>query len=83
MCYLLRRNKKWPNFENRLLRRIRGPEGEKMTGAWRKLHNDELHNLYSSPNILMIKSRKIRWAGHEALVGEMRNIVTQKFSLET
>jgi hypothetical protein len=51
-------------FENRVLRRIFGPEKDEVTGGWRKLHNEELHNLYSSPSIIrMIKSRKMRWAG--------------------
>jgi hypothetical protein len=51
-------------FENRVLRRTLGPKRGGMTGGWRKLHNEELHNLYSSPSIIrMIKSRKIRWAG--------------------
>jgi hypothetical protein len=52
-------------FENRVLSRIFGPKREKVTGGWRKLHNEELHNLYSSPSIIrMIKSRRIGWAGH-------------------
>jgi hypothetical protein len=52
-------------FENRLLRRIFGPKGDEVTGGWRKLHNEELHNLYSSPSIIrVIKSR--RWAVHAA-----------------
>jgi hypothetical protein len=56
-------------FENRVLRRIFGPEREE-DGSWRKLHNDELHSLYSSPNIVrVIKSRKVRWAGHVARKG--------------
>jgi hypothetical protein len=59
-------------FENRVLRRIFGPEGEE-NGSWRKLHNDELHSLYSSPNIVrVIKSRRMRWAGHVARMGEER-----------
>jgi hypothetical protein len=58
-------------FENRLLRRIFGPKRDEVTGDWRKLHNEELHNLYSSPNIIrIVKSRRIRWAGHVARMGE-------------
>jgi hypothetical protein len=54
-------------FENRVLRRIFGPKRDEVTGVWRKLHNEELHNLYSSPSIIrMIKSRRMRWAGHVA-----------------
>jgi hypothetical protein len=56
-------------FENRVLRRIFGPKREE-DGSWRKLHNDELHSLYSSPNIIrVIKSRRMRWAGHVARMG--------------
>jgi hypothetical protein len=52
-------------FENRVLRGIFGPKRDEVTGDWRKLHNEELHNLYSSPNIIrMIKSRGMRWVGH-------------------
>jgi hypothetical protein len=52
-------------FENRVLRRIFEPKRDEVTGGWRKLHNEELHNLYSSPNIIrMIMSRRMRWAGH-------------------
>jgi hypothetical protein len=52
-------------FENRVLRRIFGLKRDEVTGGWRKLHNEELHNLYSSPSIIrMIKSRRMRWAGH-------------------
>jgi hypothetical protein len=52
-------------FENRVLRRIFGPKRDEVTGGWRKLHNEELHNLYSSPStIRVIKSRRIRRAGH-------------------
>jgi hypothetical protein len=57
--------------ENRLrvLRRIFGPKGDEVTGGWRKLHNEELHNLYSSPSIIRIKSRLMRWALHVARMG--------------
>jgi transcription termination factor 2 len=61
-------------FENRVLRRIFGPKRDEVTGGWRKLHNEELHKLYSSPSIIrMIKSRRMRWAGHVARMGEKRN----------
>jgi hypothetical protein len=61
-------------FENRVLRRIFGPKREE-NGSWRKLHNDELHNLYSSLNIVrVIKSRRMRWAGHVARMGEGRGV---------
>jgi hypothetical protein len=59
-------------FENRVLRKIFGPKREE-DGSWGKLHNDELHSLYSSPNIVrVIKSRRMRWAGHVARMGEGR-----------
>jgi hypothetical protein len=62
-------------FENRALRRIFGPKRDEVTGEWRKLHNEELHILYSSPNIIrQIKSRRMRWAGHVARMGEKRNV---------
>jgi hypothetical protein len=58
-------------FENRVLRRIFGPKRDEVTGEWRKLHNKELHDLYSSPIIIrIIKSRRMRWAGHVARLGE-------------
>jgi hypothetical protein len=61
-------------FENRVLRRIFGPKRDEVTGDWRKLHNKELHNLYSSSNIIRkIKSRRMRWVGHVARMGETRN----------
>jgi hypothetical protein len=63
-------------FENRVLRRLFGPKRDEVTGEWRKLHSEELHNLYSSPNIIrQIKSRRMRWAGHVARVGEERNVL--------
>jgi hypothetical protein len=57
-------------FENRLLRRILGPKRDKVTEEWRKLHYEELNDLYSLPNIVrVIKSRRMRWAGHVARMG--------------
>jgi hypothetical protein len=62
-------------FENRVLRRIFGPKRDGVTGVWRKLHNEELHNLHSSPSIIrIIKSRRMRWAGHVARMGEKRDV---------
>jgi hypothetical protein len=59
-------------FENKVLRKIFGPKMEE-DGSWRKLHNDELHSLYSLPNIVrVIKSRRMRWAGHVARMGRER-----------
>jgi hypothetical protein len=62
-------------FENRVLRNMFGPKRDGVTGGWRKLHNKELHNLYSSPNIIrIIKSRRMRWAGYVARMGEKSNV---------
>jgi hypothetical protein len=62
-------------FENMGLRRIFGPKRDEVTGEWRKLDNEELHILYSSPNIIrQIKSRRTRWVGHVASMGEGRNV---------
>jgi hypothetical protein len=61
-------------FENRVLR-IFGPKRDGVTGGWRKLHNEELHNLYSSPSIIrIIKSRRMRWAGHVERMAGRRNL---------
>jgi hypothetical protein len=60
-------------FENRVLRRIFGSKRDKVTGGWRKLHNEELHGLYSSFSIVrVIKARRMRWVGHVACMGEVR-----------
>jgi hypothetical protein len=60
-------------FENRVLMRIFGPKRDEATGEWRRLHNEELNDLYSSPNIIrVIKSRRTRWTGHVARMGEKR-----------
>jgi hypothetical protein len=59
-------------FENGVLRRIFGPKRDEVTGGWRKLHNEEIRDLYSSPSIIrIIKSRKMRWAGHAARMGRI------------
>jgi hypothetical protein len=60
-------------FENRVLRRIFGPKRDEVTGGWRKLHNEELHGLYSSPSIVrVITARWMRWAGHVARMRKVR-----------
>jgi hypothetical protein len=61
-------------FEKRVLRRIFGPKRDEVTGGWRKLHKEELHNLYSSPNtVKMNKSRGMKWAGRVTRMGEKKN----------
>ena len=60
-------------FENRVLRTVFGPKRDEVTGEWRKLHNEELRDLYSLPNIVrVVKSRRMRWAGNVARIGEGR-----------
>jgi hypothetical protein len=62
-------------FENKVLRRIFGPKRDEVIEQWRKLHNEELNNLYSSPNIVrVIKSRRMRWAWHVARMGEGKDV---------
>jgi len=71
----LREERRLRVFESRVLRRIFGPKRDEITGEWIKLHNGEFHDLYSSPNIIrVIKSRRMRWAGHVARMGEMKDI---------
>jgi hypothetical protein len=62
-------------FENRVLRRLFGPHRDEVTGGWRKLHNEELQNMYSSPSVIrMIKSRRIKWVEHVARMGRRMHI---------
>jgi len=69
----LREERRLRVFENRALKRIFGPNRDEVTGEWRKLYNEVLHDLYSSPNIFrVIKSRRMKWAGHVARMGERR-----------
>jgi hypothetical protein len=71
----LREQRKLRVFENMVLRRIFGPRRDEVIGEWRRLHNEELNNLYSSPNIVrVIKSRRMRWAGHVTRMGEERGV---------
>jgi len=62
-------------FENRVLRRVFGSKKDEVTGEWRKLHNEELRDIYSLPNIVwVVKSRRMRWAGHVSCMGEGRGV---------
>jgi hypothetical protein len=70
---MLREEHRLRVFENRVLRRIFGPKRDDVTWGWRKLHNEELYGLYSSPSIIrVIKARRMRWMGHMACMGEVR-----------
>jgi hypothetical protein len=65
-------------FENRVLRRIFGPKRDEVTGGWRKLHNEKLHNLYSSPSVIrMIKSKRMRWARHVAWMNNIKTVLRE------
>jgi len=71
----LREERRLRVFENRVLRRVFGPKRDEVTGEWRKLHNEELSDLYSFPNIVRaVKSRIMRWAGHVARMGQGRGV---------
>ena len=68
---ILREERRLRVFENRVLSRVFGPRRDEVTGEWRKLHNEELSDLYSLPNIVrVVKSRRMKWAGHVARMGE-------------
>jgi hypothetical protein len=72
---ILREERRLRVFENRVLRKVFGPKRDEVTGEWRKLHNKELNDLYFSPNIFRaINSRRMRWAGHVARIGERRGV---------
>jgi hypothetical protein len=71
----LREERRLRVFENRVLRRISEPKRDEVKGKWRKLHSEELNDLHSSPNIVrVIKSRKMRWAGHVTRMGDRKGL---------
>jgi len=72
---ILREKRRLREFENRVLRMVFGPKRDEVTGEWRKLHNEELSEVYSLPNIVrVVKSRRMSWAGHVARMGEGRGV---------
>jgi hypothetical protein len=72
---MLREERRLRVFENRVLRRVFGPRRDEVTGEWRKLHSEELHDRYSTPSIVrVIKSRRMGWAGHVARIGDRRGV---------
>jgi hypothetical protein len=71
----LREERRLRVFENKVLRKVFGPKRDEVTGEWRRLHSEELNDLYSLPNIVRVaKSRRMRWAGHVARMGEDRGV---------
>jgi hypothetical protein len=71
----LREERRLRVFENRVLRKVFGPKRDEVTGKWRKMHNEELNDLYSLPSIVwVVKLRRMRWAGHVARMGEERGV---------
>jgi hypothetical protein len=70
----LREERRLRVLQNRVLRRIFGPRSEEVTGEWRRLHNEELIDLYSSPNIVRVIKLRMRWEGHVACMGESRGV---------
>ena len=75
VCVSLRDERRLRVFENRVVRRVFGPKRHEVTGEWSKLHNEELSDLYSLPNIVrVVKSRRMRWAGHVARMGDGRGV---------